>query len=755
MAQASVQPTWALIQRPGGYPTGPSVGKLEMIWNTNEHSLYHRLSPYSNYNQGLIAWGDEPYYYIYPDQNTNFPNSLKKYDSHLFAPGAGVIDVIRTTKFLVSGRGIGFLATQFLLQTASPYNERRIYNPTSPIVAAGSAVTLRSVRPERSFDTSAGLAGIATTLLGGLGSAIFGPPKTNPVDGTTLVNNTLALPTATLTIGTKGLLRAGDALRAQSHLEAAWQGSKTTGFSILGLVTSLFQNFIPQTQTAQYRSDEKAYGLMIGAGAAPFKYNSFRGGTMEFSQLFIGGGPITRPDGDYPANAARLFVNPPTNRHEFNGTANIIIVNKLSSAGIIPTVGRVGYSVDESTDANSPGYKYGDNLGAAIEDNFQGSDVMIQYGMYVSEVNKYLTKDPEAQRANDTKTKLTAVMDKIKAASGKTYQVSPDQNSVLLMQDSVQYNYDRLFKTRNKNDPHSNYLYGSLATYRNSGVTMVSDELNSSDYSVGLPTAGKRDTINMLNVLDGSEIIDPLAGAWEPYKDDLIALYFYDVVNDKYIPFRAAMQGISEGGNASWEEMPFIGRADKVYSYGGFNRNLSFNLKIVISSIAELAPTWQRINYMMTSYKPANYTKASAGVVASGNSAYDRFMVPPMFMLTMGDMYRDQPILIQSVTMTIPDDATWETYNEDNVGAGNWSYMAGLITSPKVKFGQVPREVELGFTAVLLEKERAVVGGANFGHAPRNEEFSGWNEDTVPNGSAPNDWSKNLVADIPSIPVPS
>ena len=163
MAQANLEPTWALIKRPPGYPTGPAVGKPKMIlqYNGNATSLYHRLSPYSNYNQGLIAWGDEPYYYIYPDQAKDFPQSLKKYDSHIFAPGSGIIDVIRATKFLVSGRGIQFLATQFLLQTGAAYNETRIYNPTSPIVAAGMTLALGSTRPTRMFDTSAGLAGIA------------------------------------------------------------------------------------------------------------------------------------------------------------------------------------------------------------------------------------------------------------------------------------------------------------------------------------------------------------------------------------------------------------------------------------------------------------------------------------------------------------------------------------------------------------------------------------------------------------------
>ena len=761
MAQAHFEPTWALIQRPGGYPTGPSIGKPEMIWNKNEHSLYHRLSPYSNYGQGLISWGDEPYYYIYPDQNTNFPNSLKKYDSHLFAPGSGIIDVIRTTKFLVSGRGVGFLATQFLLQTAFPYIERRIYNPPSPIVAAGLTLALGSVRPERSFDTSAGLAGIATTLLGGLGSAIFGPPKTNPVSGTALDINPDALPEATKTMGTKGNLRAGTALRGQAHLQTQWPGTSQSGGSSSGgflsavksLVTSLFQNFIPQTQTnIQFRSDEGAYGMML---STDYKFSDDNG--FSLGPTWIAGKTGTqniRKKGEYSTSPYKFYAQVQ------NGVVRFTRVSTQGSVSYsIPTVGPVGYSISESGVEKKPGYRYGDSIGAAQDDDFGASEMMVQYNFYQKQ--DFPSKDPEAQRADDTNSKLTAVLDKIRAASEKTYQVEPDQNSVLLMQDSVQYNYDRLFKTRNKSQSPNNFPLGSLAAYRDEGVTMVSNELiNNVQQSLKLPTAGTFDAINTLDVLDNPRGTgaSPLAGrwpVWEPYQDDLIALYFYDVVNDKYIPFRASIKGLSEAGNASWDEMPFIGRADKVYFYGGFNRNLTFNLHIVISSIAELAPTWQRINYIMTSYKPANYTKAAAGVVASGNSAYDRFMVPPMFMLTMGDMYRDQPILIQSVTITVPDDAAWETYNEDNMGAGNWSYMAGLITSPKIKFGQVPREVELGFTAALLEKERAVVGGANFGHAPRDEEFSGWNENAVPNGIAPNDWNKNLVVNIPSIPVPS
>ena len=237
MAQAHFEPTWAFIKRPDGYPVGPRVGKPALILQSkgNDKALYHRFSPYSNYDQGsLLDWGDEPYYYVYPDQGKNFPNAARRYESRLFPLGSAIIDVQRTVKFLISGRGVSFLAKQFLLQTGNAFNETRIYNPTSPVVAAGMTLTLGSARPRRMFDTSAGLTGIASILLGGLGSSIFGPPKRNPVSGTAYDLNSDALPDANKTFAAKGNLRAGTALRAQAMLQTQWPGTTGNGGSTSG-----------------------------------------------------------------------------------------------------------------------------------------------------------------------------------------------------------------------------------------------------------------------------------------------------------------------------------------------------------------------------------------------------------------------------------------------------------------------------------------------------------------------------------------
>ena len=751
MAQSNFEPTWALIKRPAGYPTGPAVGKPALILQSqgNDHALYHRLSPYSNYHQGLISWGDEPYYYIYPDQAKNFPQSLKKYDSHTFAPGSGIIDVIRTTKFLTSGRGIGFLATQFLLQTASPYNERRIYNPTSPIVAAGLTLTLGSARPDRAFDTSAGLAGIASSLLGSLGSTIFGPPKQNPVSGTALASNTDALPDANKSFAAKANLRAGTALRGQANLQAAWPGtsnggSSSGGFlsSIKGIVTALFQNFIPQNQTnIHFRSDEGAYGMMM---ATDFKFTDDNGYTL--GPTWIAGKTGTkniRKKGEYPTAPYKLYSQVQ------NGVLKFVRVSTKGSVSFTISNGySVGYTASESSIEKKPGYRYGDSMGAQKSTDFEASEMMVQYNFY--EKQDFPTKNPDQNKPDVLKINETLknTIRAIRNASGGTYTVDDSEPGIIREGFIDKYDYNRLVSSKKQTNGKPNALnqpLSSVSIYRTSGVKMVSTDISTdNNNSLKMATGGRFDAINVLSVMDKNKSTgSPLAGwtTWDAYRDDSIAVFFYDVVNDKYIPFRSAIKGLSESGNASWEELPFIGRADKVYSYGGFNRNASFTIKIVINSIKELAPTWQRINYINTAYKPANYTKAPGG-----SSRYDRFLVPPMFFLTLGDFYRDQPILIQSVVTTVPDDATWETQNEDN-NAGGWDYMAKLIKAPGSKYGQVPREVELGFTVTLLEKERALVGGANFGHAPRDEDFNPYNTDT-PNGKSPNDWNDNLLVEV-------
>lgn len=772
----TIQPTPSYIKIPASYPKIPTPGKIQILFTANKGKLWHKLSPYTDYDSSTLlnkVFSDtEPFYYVYADQETGL-NALRRYQSTVFPIGSAPIDVIRVSKFLISGRGIGFLATQFLLQRANAFNETRIYNPTSPIMAAGMTLAFSQVRPQRHIDTS-GLAGIAGSLLGNVGSAIFGAPKNDPPTGTVGAG---ALPWQGQNSG-KGLLRFGTANTAKSLLELKWpitSGNSSGGglggllSTISGLAQGLVDNFItPKQKDIQKRSDEGTYGRMIAAGSNPtidgIRFGYY-GNSQYFSflQRWVGGGKTSRKNNEYPATAGRLFIN---NDKTPNIKRGKTFKTTLSTGGVnLP----VGYVVRESTIASKPGYRYGDTYGKEEKEDkngIYGSDIMVQFEEYSSTGAGYNfpTKKTDAASVEYINAQLQKILVTIpKIGNGNIYTINiPKDSKAITGPDNSLDGYNQLFTTTQGQDKvrgispmvYPNGLMMDYSFTRTVDESIKPKGITDGHATYKLPTNGTFDAINTLEVLDDNKTIKNSKltkwKTWEPYKDDLIALYFYDVVNKKYIPFRASIKGLTESGNATWEELPFIGRADKVYSYGGFNRNLSLNIKIVIGSIVELQPTWQRVNYMATSIKPSNYTSAAGGQTT------DRFVVPPMFFLTVGDMYKDQPVLIQSITVTIPDDAAWETLNEDN--SGDWSYLVNYIKAvnsygslAKVPFAQVPREVDLGFSLILLEKERAIIGGANFGHAPRltdsNRNWLNYNIET-PLAKWPTKWSRDLVVDV-------
>ena len=238
----------------------------------------------------------------------------------------------------------------------------------------------------------------------------------------------------------------------------------------------------------------------------------------------------------------------------------------------------------------------------------------------------------------------------------------------------------------------------------------------------GFAGTGKWDSVNSLEILNRSDIDDHAFGLlneggglvqYKPYESDQIAFYFHDLVNDKYIPFRATVMGMSEQLSADWSEVSYIGRADKLYNYTGFKRTISFNFQVVAMSISELMPMWKRINYLASLTKPSKYTEHTSNVQV-GN-----FITPPLITFTIGDMYKEQPLILQTVGITTPSEALWETLSEKYSDGNDWSYLNGKIKWDNSKkngaVAQFPRECDITISGVLLEQERPQTGRNNFG----------------------------------------
>jgi hypothetical protein len=132
---------------------------------------------------------------------------------------------------------------------------------------------------------------------------------------------------------------------------------------------------------------------------------------------------------------------------------------------------------------------------------------------------------------------------------------------------------------------------------------------------------------------------------------DFIPFKFKDMVNDKYIVFRAILSGITDTFTPEYASERYVGRPDSVYVYQGTNREIGFTFDVYPKSDKELIFLWEKLNYL------AGLTYPHWTDVAGGGMG----MIAPFSQLTIGQMYTDTPGYISSLTYTVQDSGTWET----------------------------------------------------------------------------------------------
>ena len=149
------------------------------------------------------------------------------------------------------------------------------------------------------------------------------------------------------------------------------------------------------------------------------------------------------------------------------------------------------------------------------------------------------------------------------------------------------------------------------------------------------------DKVNMIPY--GQDYKNPAA---EEFRNDFIKFKFHDMVNNKFIIFRAILEGISDSITPEYGEERYVGRPDKVYIYQGADRNISFGFKIYPKTAQELPILMEKLNYLVGMCYPS-YTP-------------EERMITPLISLTMGDMFDRATGLLGSLTVTVEDASTWE-----------------------------------------------------------------------------------------------
>lgn len=658
-----MNPTTVTI--PQGFSNEPQVGKIQQLYSVNDEYLYNKISPYTE-NSGLFPFGPrQPFISITPNEGRKGINALKRFESRIFPIGSALQDVERLGKFISTGTGVLFLAKQFALQRFNAFNEVRIFNPISPLtgtIRAASAFTLP--RLSRHLDPSP--SGILSAFTG---ISVGGSERVSGTIGDVSPDRY------------KGLVRAKTANSAVERFKIRHSSSsgKNGLFSQLGgpvsAIRGLFNSFGSNKQDAEIHHGEVAYSIMIRdknliSDFEPRWYNS-----------------------------------------------------KLLNKDASETYGRYNFIVNRDDDNNSEIYKKYDIIGSGsffprdLNSKSPSKSAYSVNGTYENEIkdgNSIPDTTPltEKRVLLETDVYIDNISDKLNSLikNIKEYDITSGSN--------VDLNYKRLVSHRNE----SNNFINSDG-YESRLKTTNLEYRNNKGSGKGFAGSGKIDYINTLSILTKSEndsqphddTLDE-NGGYDPYKNDQIAFYFHDLVNDKYIPFRATVKGINDTFQAEWGEIKYVGRTDKLFNYTGFSRNIAFSFDIVINSIKELLPTWRRINYLCSMVKPSKYTSGNVKNLENQSFQFtSRFPVPPLVTFTIGDMYKEQPLILQNVGLTIPDDALWETLPENsNV---DWHYFNEQIKwkGSKGKFAQFPRECSISIAGPLIEKEIPHMGYNVFG----------------------------------------
>jgi hypothetical protein len=126
---------------------------------------------------------------------------------------------------------------------------------------------------------------------------------------------------------------------------------------------------------------------------------------------------------------------------------------------------------------------------------------------------------------------------------------------------------------------------------------------------------------------------------------DFIPFKFRDMVNGKWIIFRAILESISDTSSPEYGEESYIGRPDKVYVYKGSTRNFNVTFKVMPKSVQELITIWEKLNYLRGLTYPT---------IKSNR------MIAPFASVTVGDMVDKLPVLLQSLNYSVDTASTWE-----------------------------------------------------------------------------------------------
>jgi hypothetical protein len=202
-----------------------------------------------------------------------------------------------------------------------------------------------------------------------------------------------------------------------------------------------------------------------------------------------------------------------------------------------------------------------------------------------------------------------------------------------------------------ESDAETKSPYGSTAG--RVGLRSPGRKGNISNYSLGKRDnqgnpLGPVDVINALPIYRSTAVTND----WK-VKNDLVK-FRIDILdpddltnqNKFFMHFRAFIDSFTDSYNAEWNALNYMGRGEKFWRYGGFDRKINMSFTVAALSKEELIPMYRKLNFLASSLSPSYTSNGYMG----GNFAQ----------ITVGGYIYEQPGIITSLEYTIPEDSPWE-----------------------------------------------------------------------------------------------
>jgi hypothetical protein len=202
-----------------------------------------------------------------------------------------------------------------------------------------------------------------------------------------------------------------------------------------------------------------------------------------------------------------------------------------------------------------------------------------------------------------------------------------------------------IYNTDQKTQPFRINTHRSARTRVLDDGTIVQPTNNISlDTQYGFAETAKSDTVGLQDV-NNETLSDSVPIKFTLYNGtDITAT----------LVFRGFIDSFSDDMSGNWESLRYIGRAEEMYTYGGFSRGINLNFQVPVLSSQEQTPTLNKINALKSAVLPQYKNDLPIATFCK---------------LRIGDLIADDTtyVVLNSVNHSLDTDVPWSVGSDEKL----------------------------------------------------------------------------------------